>query len=436
MQNDHTLLGSVAKGHCGGLLVRFCLSSIGCNEVNRTVGGYANVPSSYGRQSPTPGVQVVHVPPSELSEVDSQRGPSRPPTVFEPSRGTQPSRTPSRRTTAAGSRPPSSPRPGDTTHVSDTSHPAPFYPPVADTPSRGRSISPPPRHGTATPFPFPLAEDSQAQLAALNQATDRLQLAAAAAEEAEDRRETEFRHHEEHRDALFLEREEHRNEEARQRAAGIWGDLEQRLAALPPTAGEPPLGDEGRQSDTDSIRIAQQAASQHAADVMETVRLEREDFARERAALEEERAQLMAEIRAEKDRVIEEKDRRINALEEELTQLRGEFEAERQQRVTEEAETRERERQELVERDEFVRAQLGDITNLVQDQRDMCETKKALQDARWEEKTNRRSDKEAQMIELRDMVQKIHDDMEADRARGDDDRRESREGLTISAMEG
>jgi uncharacterized protein (DUF342 family) len=68
---------------------------------------------------------------------------------------------------------------------------------------------------------------------------------------------------------------------------------------------------------------------------------------------------------------------------------------------------------------------LGDITNLVQDQRDMCESKKALMD---EQKEPRREDKDAQMIELRDMVQKIHDDMERNRSKCEDERRESQEG--------
>ena len=45
----------------------------------------------------------------------------------------------------------------------------------------------------------------------------------------------------------------------------------------------------------------------------------------------------------------------------------------------------------------------------------MLETKKALMDARWEQKEARQEDnKNAQMIELRDMAQKVHDDMERD----------------------
>jgi len=58
-----------------------------------------------------------------------------------------------------------------------------------------------------------------------------------------------------------------------------------------------------------------------------------------------------------------------------------------------------------------MRAQLGDNTNLIQDQQEACEQKKALMEERWNEKQERRQFK---WVELRDMLQKIHDDMEAD----------------------
>ena len=45
-----------------------------------------------------------------------------------------------------------------------------------------------------------------------------------------------------------------------------------------------------------------------------------------------------------------------------------------------------------------------------------------------EQKEARREDKNAQMIELRDMVQKIHDDMERDRSKCEDLHRDSQEG--------
>jgi hypothetical protein len=67
---------------------------------------------------------------------------------------------------------------------------------------------------------------------------------------------------------------------------------------------------------------------------------------------------MMAELEAERARSAE-----IRSLTGELAMVRGELENEKQQRITEEADTRERERQENLERDEAVRNQLGDITN-------------------------------------------------------------------------
>lgn len=304
-----------------------------------------------------------------------------------------------------------------------------------------------PREATATPFDLGTADDDRGRLEALDEVAERLHSTLITAQEAEerreadfltqeDRREVEFRRHEGDRQHYFEEGEERRNAEARERSDGIWQELETRLKALPaptpiPQTPSRPVS-AADPDDVSSIRdLAQQAASQHASEVMETIRLEREEAANEREALAAERAQLMTEISAQKDAVISEKDARITTLEDELTRLRAELDAERQQRVTEDAETREREREELIERDENIRAQLGDITNLVQDQRDMCETKKALMEARWEQKQARRDDKNAQIIELRDMVQKIHDDMERDRNKCEDERRESQDGQLI-----
>jgi hypothetical protein len=306
-----------------------------------------------------------------------------------------------------------------------------------------------PREATATPFDLGTADDDRGRLEALNDVAERLHSALITAQNAEerreaeffnqeDRREDEFRRHEGDRQHYFEEGEETRNAEARQRSDGIWQELETRLKALPAPTPTPVPQSPSRPvsaadaDDISSIRsLAQQAASQHASDVMETIRLEREDAAREREALAAERAQLMAEISAQKDAIISEKDEQITTLEDELARVRAELEADRQQRGLENSEMRERERQELIERDENIRAQLGDITNLVQDQRDMCEAKKALMDARWEQKEAEREDNNAQMIELRDMVQKIHDDMERDRSKCEDERRECQEGTLL-----
>ena len=301
-----------------------------------------------------------------------------------------------------------------------------------------------PREATATPFDLGAADDDRGRLEALNDVADRLHSALITAQNAEerrevefltqeDRREDEFRRHEGDRQHYFEEGEERRDAESRQRSDGIWQELETRLRALPaPTPVPHPPSRPVSAVDADDISsirdLAQQAASQHASDVMETIRLEREDAAREREVLAAERAQLMAEVSAQKDAVISEKDGQIATLEDELARVRAELEEERQQRGIENSEIRERDRQEFIERDDNIKAQMGEIKDLVQDQRDMCEEKKALMDVRWEQKEARRDEKEAKMIELRDMVQKIHDDMERDRSKCEDERRETLEG--------
>ena len=318
--------------------------------------------------------------------------------------------------------------------------PTPTQPTIAEHPPSVHE----PREATVTPLDLRTADDDRGRLEALNDVAERLHSALITAQNAEerreaefltreDRREDEFRQHESDRQHYFEEGEERRDAEARQRSDGIWEELETRLKALPAPIPIPPSPSRpaADADDISSIRdLAQQAASQHASDVMETVRLEREDAAKEREALAAERAQLMAELSAEKDAIISEKDGRITTLEDELARLRAELDEERQ-RGAENAEIRERERDELIERDENIRAQLGDITNLVQDQRDMLETKKALMDARWEQEDARREDKNAQMIELRDMVQKVHDDMERDRNRNEDGRQECQDGKLL-----
>jgi hypothetical protein len=227
---------------------------------------------------------------------------------------------------------------------------------------------------------------------------------------------------------LFLDREAHRNEEARQRANAIWNDLEERLAALPlvplapvsavplvPAAGEKPAPEEER-AEIEPIEPAPQeaAAAPHVGDIMEMIQLARDEFVKEHERLAAQRAAFFDEVREEKDREIEEKDNRIRGLEEELQQLRAEFQAERQQHLTEEAERREQELQERMADSNEMRAQLTDLTHLVQDSRNMIEEQKTASDA---DKEARRQDEEADMIELKDMIRKIHEDMEVDRRR-------------------
>jgi hypothetical protein len=302
------------------------------------------------------------------------------------------------------------------------------------------------------------------------------------ATEAEDRRDRIFRESEEARERTFDEAELRRAEEAAHRRNQIWADLEDRLRALPPVAAaavprsdegsihsihitesmasvhtppisptipitpvipgspaplpvvEPAGGAEPVSIHEDAASIVQSmrtAAARHAEEIREIVELEREQMANERADLAAERERMMEELREERARMDEEREARVVELETELAQVKADLENERALRVSEEADRRERERLEDLERDEGVRAQLGDITNLVQEQRDACIKKKELMDERWNEKMNRRVEKDAQIGNLYDMVTRIIEDREAERIRREEERiaAESRPGM-------
>ncbi|OJA12256.1 hypothetical protein AZE42_04072, partial [Rhizopogon vesiculosus] len=242
------------------------------------------------------------------------------------------------------------------------------------------------------------------------------------AHDAENRREDEFRHNEDAREQIFLQNEDRRDAEARQRGDALFAQLEERAQSVPPLPVPPP-GPGDNVSIIESIHTAsQEAASRYASDIMNTVQLEREQSERERQSLAAEREQERAEMDAERARMDEERAQRIHELEEELARVRGDLDNERQLRQTENEE-----RMAANERDEGMRAQLGDITQLVSEQRDECARKKELMDQRWEEKEGRRVEKDAQFRELKDMVSRLLQDREADRIQ-EEERRLQEEG--------
>lgn len=256
-----------------------------------------------------------------------------------------------------------------------------------------------------------------------------------ATEEAENAREDAFRHNEESRDRIFEENEARRDQEAVERRDEIWRDLEGRLATLPapsptpvpiPTeepipvpAGEEEFEEHGEGAEglgsaerpasiIETIRSsARDAAVQRDTQIAEIVKGEREETARQFDLVMEDRRRHDEELAEERRRLHEERDRRIVELEEELARVRGELDNEKQLRITEEAERREMERAETIERDEAVRQQLGDITNLVQEQRDECQMKKELSEERWNEKLTRREEKKADMDALKEMMSEM-----------------------------
>ncbi|KAH9947808.1 hypothetical protein B0H21DRAFT_778320 [Amylocystis lapponica] len=265
-----------------------------------------------------------------------------------------------------------------------------------------------------------------------------------AIQESEERRDHNFRANEDDRERIFLENENRRDQEALQRRDELWRELEERLAALPPLGVPspipvpPPAADIGAevpaeespaaaetQSVIESIRtVAQDAATRHAQDILDTVRMEREELAHEREVAQAERERLQAEAAAAYEARFSEEQARVRALEEELAAVRVELENERQLRMSEEAERRERERMEMLERDEAMRTQLGDLTNIVSEQRDELARKREVMDERFAAKEERRQDKDTRWTELRDMVRQVVADREADRERMEEWRNE------------
>ena len=180
-----------------------------------------------------------------------------------------------------------------------------------------------------------------------------------------------------------------------------------------------------------TVQSTQTGVVCNAEEIREIVELEREQMAKERAELALERERMMEELHQERVRLDEERQARMRELEAELATMKADFESDRALKASEEADRRERERMEDSERHEGICAQLGDITNLVQEQRDECIRKKEVMDERWNEKMNRRVEKDAQSGNLYDMVTRIIEDREVERIRREEERiaAESRPGM-------
>ena len=146
---------------------------------------------------------------------------------------------------------------------------------------------------------------------------------------------------------------------------------------------------------------------------------------RVREAADAERMAALQEAALERQNLDQQRVIRIQELEEELAKVRADLDSERQLRISEDAARREQERHETVERDEAVRSQLGDITNLVQDQRDEMSRKRELMDERHREKLARREEKDDQLRQLHEMVASIIADREAEKIRQTDEREQA-----------
>jgi hypothetical protein len=217
------------------------------------------------------------------------------------------------------------------------------------------------------------------------------------------------------------------------RADGVSHESNSRLSALShPTPIPEPLLESPSNPPIDRQDAASLnsvgTASQHARDILNTVKA-----GSEREGTYQERDQLLGKPAADRTRMEEDREVRIKALEGESEAFRTELENEKQQRVITETELREHESQALLERDEAIRNQLGDITNLVQDQREACDSNKELMDSRWEEKQGRRQEKDVMWRDLHDLVRRIQDDVEVVRNQAEEARieRETKPGKDL-----
>ena len=172
----------------------------------------------------------------------------------------------------------------------------------------------------------------------------------------------------------------------------------------------PTAGPESVLIHEDTVQSTRNNVHLHAEEIREIVELEREQMADERTELAAERERMMEELRLERDRLDKERETRTMELEAELAQVKADFENYRALRISEETDRKERERLEDLERHEGVRAQLGDITNLIQEQRDEFVRQGEVMDERWDKKINRRVEKDAQTGNLYDMVTRIIED--------------------------
>jgi len=194
---------------------------------------------------------------------------------------------------------------------------------------------------------------------------------------------------------------------------------------MEPAAGSEPVSvHEGAAS---TVQPMQTTTSHHAEEIREIAQPEHEQMAIEREKLSAERERMIEE---ECSRSNGESEARITELEARLAQVWADFESARALRISKEAGRKERERLEDLEGREGTGTQPSDIANIVQEQQD----EHARKELRWNEKMNRRVEKDAQISNPYDIVTRITEDREAERIRREEERTaaESRPGALIS----
>ncbi|KAI0088291.1 hypothetical protein BDY19DRAFT_190179 [Irpex rosettiformis] len=153
------------------------------------------------------------------------------------------------------------------------------------------------------------------------------------------------------------------------------------------------------------------ATSRHSQDMLETLRLEREEMHRQLDEERAERERRNAELAAIRDQREADLMERVRLLEERLAtteaaheQTKADLEQERQLRITEETERRESERAEDRQRADDAMLQLSELTNVATETRDELARKREVSDERWSQKEVWKEQKDRDMVEMKDML--------------------------------
>ncbi|KAH9169357.1 hypothetical protein EDB89DRAFT_2073048 [Lactarius sanguifluus] len=152
----------------------------------------------------------------------------------------------------------------------------------------------------------------------------------------------------------------------------------------------------------------------------EQLQLEREEARAQREALEQ-------QVLAERAHAEEERNARVRELEEELARVRAELDHEKQQRDHDEEQRREADAQRNNERDEEMRQQLNEITDLLLAHREEFARKKETVEEHWDTKQEWRQEDNQRWEDLYRMVQGIIQDRAEDRERCEEERRAAAE---------
>lgn len=178
-------------------------------------------------------------------------------------------------------------------------------------------------------------------------------------------------------------------------------------------------------------RASTESAARHADDIRDIVHGEREEMARQLQLEREEaragREALVQQVLAERARADEECNARVRELEEELARVRAELEHEKQQRDHDEEQRREADALRNGERDEEMRQQLNEITDLLLAHREEFARKKETVEEHWDRKQEWRQEDNQRWEDLYRMVQGIIEDRAEERERCEEERRAAAE---------